>query len=55
MHLGQAKSGLRQRVIKSRKRWVTQQVYFRFHRADTPYKQCHQKGLNNTSQPASVC
>ena len=34
MHLGQAKSGLRERVIEI--------CNFRFHRADTPYKQCHQ-------------
>ena len=34
---------------------TTQQVYFRFRRADTPRVQAVSSGLNNTFQPASVC
>ena len=34
---------------------TTQQVYFRFRRADTPRVQAVSLGLNNTFQPASVC
>ena len=39
---------------KPEEKGTTQQVYFRFRRADTPRVQAVSSGLNNTFQPASV-
>ena len=39
---------------KPEEKGTTQQVYFRFRRADTPRVRAVSSGLNNTFQPASV-